>query len=66
MSKVPNFEGRCSPTWVNSNQIDHRLDGGVTAFFRILKQWGPFLYHSGEEFHGIIRNGKVYTTKGLY
>lgn len=65
-SKVPDFEGLCSPTWLNHNQIDNRLDRGITGFFRIIKKKFIFYYRSGEEFHGIVRRNKIHTTKGLY
>lgn len=62
-SKVPGHEGRCVPTWLNRNQVCHRLDGGVTGFFKLTPTFlGLPVRKVGEEFHGIIKDGKVYTT----
>lgn len=62
-STVKNFEGDCSPTWLNNNQIDNRLDGGITGFFKRVKPGFLFKRKHGKEFHGIIRNGIVYSTE---
>lgn len=66
-SVVPGFEGSCKPTWLNRNQIDIRLSGGVTGFFRLTKKvaWFPVPIKTGKEFHGIIRGRVVYSTGGL-
>ena len=63
-SNVPGFKGQCVPTWINNNQIDRRLDQGITGFIKLVKRW-PILgwIKHGEEFHGIIRNGIVETTE---
>ncbi len=58
ISKVKGFEGPCKPTWVNRNQIDHRLNGGVSGFFKlVIKKFGVH-FRTGKEFHGIVRDGK--------
>ncbi len=58
-SEVPGHEGPCAPVWVNRNQVCHRLDGGVTGFFRNARKRGWFWFRFGPEFHGIIRRGVV-------
>jgi len=63
-SKVPGFVGECSPTWINYNQVDHRIDGGITGFFKLVKKVWIFKVKTGKEFHGIIKNGIVETTEG--
>ena len=61
-SCVPGHECACAPTWLNTNTVCHRIDNGVTGFFRRIDR-GLFGFKKvGDEFHGIIRNGKVYTT----
>ena len=63
MSQVKGFEGICAPTWLNSNQAMHRLDQGVTGFFKLVeRRWWGFK-RVGEEFHGIIRGNHVETTE---
>jgi len=62
-SYVKGYEGYCKPTWINKNQVYHRMDGGVTGFFKNTKKWLCFDIKIGEEFHGIIKNdGCVYST----
>lgn len=62
-SNVPYYEGPCKPTWLNRNQIDNRMDGGVSGFFKIVRKlrFLPFYVKTGREFHGIIKGGVVYT-----
>ena len=55
-SKVPGHVGPCKKVWLNPNQYLHRIDGGVTGFFRNVKE-GFFKFRTGEEFHGIIKKG---------
>lgn len=55
-SDVPNHKGPCLLTWANRNQIDNRLDGGISGFFRkaepTIISW---VYRmTGTEFHGIV------------
>lgn len=65
ISKVKGFEGTCSPTWLNTNQILNRLDQGVTGFFKLVKPSFFGLRKTGKEFHGIInQDGIVETTEG--
>jgi len=65
-SKVPGYVGLCKPTWINRNQICHRIDGGITGFFKLVrKKWGIY-WRTGKEFHGIIEDGVVKTTEGRY
>lgn len=62
-SQVEGFEGPCLPTWLNHNQVDNRLDGGVTGFFKLVDKFGGVpIRKKGAEFHGIIKDGKVYST----
>ena len=58
LSVVPGFEGPCKPVWLNKNQIDFRVTGGISGFFRLVKKikFLPIWIMHGEEFHGIIRN----------
>jgi len=67
ISAVPGFEGECRPTWLNRNQIDIRLTGGVSGFFKLVKRysWFPFPVKVGREFHGIIRESVVYSEHAL-
>ena len=59
-SDVPGFEGECAVVWLNTNQVNNRFDGGITGFFRLVnKGWLGIRYRTGEEFHGIIKNGRV-------
>ena len=64
-SKVNDREGACVPVWLNRNQVCRRLDGGVSGFFRRVRLvMGVPLYKFGEEFHGIVKDGRtVVTTK---
>lgn len=62
MSIVKEHEGWCRETWLNRNQVDRRLDGGITGFFRNVKQPWWLLFFPikvGSEFHGILRNGAL-------
>jgi len=61
VSTIKEHEGLCKPVWLNENQVMHRLDGGVTGFFRLVKKipYLPFYYKFGEEFHGIIPHGSL-------
>ncbi len=64
-SRVPNHNCACAPTWLNTNTVCNRLDNGITGFFRRVER-GLFGYKKvGEEFHGIIRRGVVYSTENL-
>lgn len=54
-STVPGHEGPCYPTWINKNQVCHRIDDGISGFFK------NSIF--GLEFHGLIKDGKVYDTK---
>ena len=64
-SKVSGHEGPCTPTWLNRNYFDFREAKGVTGFFRSVHNSGhSFFYRkTGPEFHGIIKEGCVYTTE---
>lgn len=55
-SIVPDHKDSCFFTWRNENQIDNRLDGGVSGFFRKAEStFIPWVYKlSGKEFHGIV------------
>lgn len=58
LSIVPGHSGFCTPVWLNTNQIDTRISGGTTGFFRLTKPFWLFplmLVKTGPEFHGIIR-----------
>jgi hypothetical protein len=58
-SKVPGFEGPCHYTWLNRNIVCHRLDGGVSGFFKLMS--------GSKEFHGIIwSDGQVHSTEHVY
>jgi len=59
ISKVKRHEGLCKPTWINKNQLCHRFDGGVTGFFKLVKKRFGFYFKTGEEFHGIVRDGET-------
>ena len=58
-SVVEGHEGECRYTWVNRNTFCHRIDRGISGFFKNTKSvWGiPFKV--GKEFHGIIKGDKV-------
>lgn len=65
-STVPGHKGPCVPTWLNRNQINNRFDGGITGFFRRVKLvCGIPFCRTGPEFHGIIREGIVESTKSV-
>ena len=59
ISKVKGYEGPCKPTWINKNQVCHRLDGGVTGFFKLVKKRFGFYFRTGKEFHGIVKDGRT-------
>ena len=59
-SRVKGHEGWCKPTWINQNQLDNRVDGGYTGFFRRVKKVWIFWIKTGPEFHGIIKWGTNY------
>lgn len=65
ISKVKGHEGRCFCTWKNTNQLDNRVDGGITGFFSLYRN--PF-----KEFHGMFfkdtKTGKtvILSTEGKY
>jgi hypothetical protein len=61
-SRVPGHEGECAPTWLNRNSICNRIDGGVSGFFRSIVRGRWFKRLVGREFHGLIRDGVVYST----
>lgn len=69
-SEVKQFEGACSPTWLNTNQYDVRTQNvrGITGFFKLVKKhwfWGVIKH--GKEFHGYIGTDNVVrTTEGIY
>lgn len=59
-SVVKNYEGKCKPTWLNTNQVYNRFDNGITGFFKNVK----FGIKVGKEFHGIIKSdGKVHSAE---
>lgn len=64
-SIVDGHRGPCLPTWVNKNQVLHRLDDGVTGFFRLVEErkgWRRIFGRwkkVGKEFHGIIKPDNV-------
>jgi hypothetical protein len=62
-SNVMHYEGPCVPVWLNDNQVCHRMDGGVSGFFKMVtpRWYGRQKY--GEDFHGIMRGGVVESTK---
>ena len=53
-SKVPEFEGKCKPTWLNYNLIDNRTDGGTSGFFKLAKKKFGIWWKYGKEFHGLV------------
>lgn len=55
---LESYKGECYPIWINQNQVDNRLDGGVSGFFRQVKRWHGIPYCVGEEFHGIQKWGE--------
>ena len=62
ISKVEGYEGECSPTWLNRNQVCNRIDNGITGFFKHTKKifGGLITIKTGKEFHGIInKHGEV-------
>lgn len=67
ISEVKGHEGECKPTWLNTNSFWNRFDGGISGFFKNVKQISflflKFRITCGEEFHGIInRNNRVVST----
>lgn len=66
ISEVEGFEGLCTPTWLNYNQIDIRTSGFVGGFFKsIKKHWLFGWIKTGKEFHGFIGvDGKVKSSVG--
>ena len=63
ISEVEGFEGECRPTWINRSQIDQRLGGYVSGFFKLVKDYGILgKYKTGKQFHGKIIKGKVLST----
>lgn len=67
-SAVPKHKGECLFTWKNKNQIDNRLDGGISGFFRSVEPTFIPCVHKmkGEEFHGIVLwNSRRVTTTEL-
>ena len=62
LSRVPGHVGYCKPTWLNTNQIYNRLDGGITGTFKLVKRWWIFYFRIGQEFHGIIDDMIVKST----
>ena len=68
-SAVNDHEGPCFFTWENKNQIDSRVAGGVTGFFRKAEPtFIPWVYKlTGKEFHGIIfwDDNIVHSTEGM-
>jgi hypothetical protein len=70
ISDVPDYEGECTPVWLHGNQVLDRLDGGATGFFKRVSVSTicglKFKARYGEEFHGIISNGRVISTEGRY
>lgn len=58
-STVAGYEGICTPTWLNTNRVLNRLDGGVTGFFKLTRRRFGLYWKTGEEFHGILSNGVV-------
>ncbi len=58
-STVTGYEGTCTPTWLNSDTTCHRLDMGITGFFKLVKKKWWLYWTVGEEFHGIIKEGVV-------
>jgi len=62
-SKVKGFEGLCKPIWLNKNQVCHRLDNGITGFFKLIHKKFGIYFKIGKEFHGIIKDRIVYSTE---
>ena len=66
VSRVDGFEGECRPVWLNQNMVDRITSNGTTGFFRLVR---PFIFgwhiKYGEEFHGIIKDGVIYSTEGV-
>jgi hypothetical protein len=65
-SEVNGFKGECSPVWLNTSQLDNRLDGGVTGYFKLLRNTWLGKWKTGKQFHGIIERGVVRTTEGRF
>ena len=69
-SIVADHGGSCLFTWRNKNQIDNRLDQGVTGDFRNVETTViPYVWKmTGEEFHGIVKDWRpdtVQSTGGI-
>lgn len=62
ISKVEGYKGPCRPTWINKNQVCNRLDGGFTGFFKLVKKRFGLHFKTGEQFHGIVKDGKTVET----
>jgi hypothetical protein len=67
-SQVEGYAGACVPVWFNRNQVDVRISGSGSGFFKkvLLIPGLPIAFSTGPEFHGYIRRGKVLTTEGIY
>jgi hypothetical protein len=67
-SQVEGHFGACVPVWLNHNQVDTRISGAGSGFFKkvLLIPGIPVAFSTGPEFHGYIRRGKVLTTEGIY
>lgn len=69
-STVPGFEGECVPIWINDNHVVNRFSNGVTGFFKLVEEkkiFGiTFQFKTGKEFHGMVKNGVVVTTEGMW
>ena len=67
ISRVKGFEGKCKPTWLSRNQINIRLDGGVSGFFKLVAGGYGIYWRIGKEFPGFIKDGssEVQSTEGL-
>ena len=62
LSKVPGHEGLCDHTWLNRNQVDRRVYGCTTGFFRLVRKRFGIWWKTGEEFHGQLdwQDGQAY------
>jgi hypothetical protein len=68
ISRVSGHEGLCKPVRINNDSF--RRIHGWTGFFRLVSK-KTFLGFSfsiciGEEFHGVLKDGVVYSTEGVY
>lgn len=68
VSRVNGHAGSCAPIWVNRNQVDYMLTGATTGFFRRAVRLGklPFVFLTGPEFHGYLRDHEVLSTEGAF